>query len=737
MRALRLSAAGLFASAMLASAQFATNWVAFNDHNNTGMPAATTGPNVTLYHLGGLTSGGGPIGPLTNQLNGQQLPATLVVSWTGGDGPDNFGASDDAIMDSPAELLFRNIVDIGGVAVADEGIIGLRSSESNVVSITFSNLDTSQRYLFRGTSARGNNYNDRWGVFTIQAQSFVDAHVDASPNQNIFTADTFPGGGLSLGQVALNSGENRVGSLVGWNDIVPFPDGTFTIMEEQFIGTAPFGNPAAGPYGYGMNAIMLAEIFSGPPSAPSIVVQPVGITNSEGQIAVLRVVATGTPPLNFQWLQGTPPNGVPIPGATRPTFAVTNIAGSGQTWSVPSDSGDYYVFINGALAPPVTSSAVHVQINADTNAPAMLYATCTATNLAEVLITLSEPIAVPTDGRLTDSFNWPLEALGTIGGVIDALTIAYTPGSTNILITYAAPRDPGQAYKLSYIGEPLTDRSAAANPMPSPSTVVLNCLETEVISLTAAWRYQDDDIDPGPAWFANSFDDSSWTTGAGPFDAKRNAAGIAGANCRDDTLYNLGSVGTCINLESPVTLTNLITSYFRTRFDFGGTPSTTILQLSGKFDDGAVVYLNGVELWRLGLPPAPAAIGHSTTAPRNVGDPEGQDTAQFNFPPALLAGENHLAVALHQNSLTSSDLTMGLRILALSQTPVAVRPSLTIVREGTNVRIRWTPTVGVLRSTDVLTTNSIWQDQTTGQVAPGDYLIPANQARRFYTIRSP
>ena len=67
-----------------------TNWFAFNDHNLNSLPAPTTAPNVTLYHLGI-----GPGGPLTNQATGEQLAVTLIVTWTGGDGPDNFGASND------------------------------------------------------------------------------------------------------------------------------------------------------------------------------------------------------------------------------------------------------------------------------------------------------------------------------------------------------------------------------------------------------------------------------------------------------------------------------------------------------------------------------------------------------------------------------------------------------------------------------------------------------------------
>ena len=739
MRGLKTTVGVLLASAAMASAQFATNWVAFNDHNLNGLPAPMTGPNVTLYHLGGLTTGGGPGGPLTNHDTGQQLAATLMVTWTGTGGPDDFGASFDANVDTPAYNLFNGIVDVGGsVAGGDEGIIGLRDTEMNVVTLTFSNLDASQIYLFRGTSVRGNPaYVDRWAYYTIEgAASFVDAHVDGSANQNIFTGETYPASGLAPGQVALNSGNNLEGSLVGWNDIVPSPEGTFSIVQRQFAGTAPFGNPAAGAasaYGYGMSAIMLAEIFSGPPAAPSIVVQPVGVTNTEGQVAILRVIVTGTPPITYQWFSGTPPGGVAIAGATRSTLSVTNLAGSGKAWSVPSDSGDYYVVVTGALNPPATSSKATVKVHADTNPPVFLYATCDPVDLHVINLLLSEPVV--DDENLRDTLNWTItDVVG--GGELTVVALGYTPGGTAITFTNFLPRDLNLAYRITQGGTPLVDRSIAQNAMPAQSSVLINCIETELVTLTANWRYQDDDVDPGPTWFQSGFVDSGWTLGAGVFDAKRDAAGAAGQNCRDATLYNLGTVGTCINLTSPVTMTNLITAYFRTHFSFGGDPTNVILESNGKFDDGGIVYLNGSELARIGVAAAPTAVGHNDFATRGVGDGDAQDTARFIFPASLRNGDNVLAVAVHQQNLTSSDLTMGLRLVALTRTPLTTAgPRMTITREGANVRIKWTPANGQLQFTDVLSDSPTWQDQTTGQVVPGEYLIPASQLRRFYSLR--
>jgi hypothetical protein len=319
---------------------------------------------------------------------------------------------------------------------------------------------------------------------------------------------------------------------------------------------------------------------------------------------------------------------------------------------------------------------------------------------------------------------------------LTVIGLAYTPGGTTITFTNFFPRDPSLAYRITQVGTPLVDRSSAQNMMPDLSAILINCIETELVALNANWRYLDNDVNPGPTWFTSSFVDSGWPLGDGVFDAKRDAAGPAGQNCRDMTLYNLGTVGTCINLTSPVTMTNLITAYFRTHFNFGGSPANVILQSNGKFDDGAIVYLNGVELERVGVAAAPAVVGHNDFASRGVGDGDAQDTGQFIFPAALRSGDNVVAVALHQQALTSSDLTMGLRLVALTRTPlITAGPRMTIALEGANVRIRWTPANGILQYTDVLTAAPTWQDQTTGQVGPGEYLVPHNQMRRFYSLR--
>jgi hypothetical protein len=112
------------------------------------------------------------------------------------------------------------------------------------------------------------------------------------------------------------------------------------------------------------------------------------------------------------------------------------------------------------------------------------------------------------------------------------------------------------------------------------------------------------------------------------------------------------------------------TYYFRRSFYLDWMP----VSLTGHLrrDDGAVVYLNGVEVYRFNLPEG--AIGYNTYALTAV-----DGTAETNYfpftlgPTNLVVGENTVAVEIHQATADSSDLSFDLELLA-------VRPSFPVTR---------------------------------------------------------
>jgi hypothetical protein len=113
---------------------------------------------------------------------------------------------------------------------------------------------------------------------------------------------------------------------------------------------------------------------------------------------------------------------------------------------------------------------------------------------------------------------------------------------------------------------------------------------------------------------------------------------------------------------TPLTLTSgRISYYFRKHFTLNADPSTVQLTLNTVLDDSAVIYLNGHEVFRLGLPDAPATITDTTPANRTVSDAafEGQFTIPSTW---LVNGDNVLAVEVHQSAGTSTDVVWGMTL---------------------------------------------------------------------------
>src|SRR5262245_19367088 len=147
--------------------------------------------------------------------------------------------------------------------------------------------------------------------------------------------------------------------------------------------------------------------------------------------------------------------------------------------------------------------------------------------------------------------------------------------------------------------------------------------QTTLIPAGATWRYLDNGTDAGTAWRGLGYDDSGWSNGVAQLG------------------FGDGDEMTLLRQVNSAGVTNL-TFYFRHAFTAPDVSAYTNLLLRLRRDDGAVVYLNGTEVFRNNLPPGP--IAYATLASSTASD----DGTRLYASPAnaslLVSGNNVLAV---------------------------------------------------------------------------------------------
>jgi hypothetical protein len=182
----------------------------------------------------------------------------------------------------------------------------------------------------------------------------------------------------------------------------------------------------------------------------------------------------------------------------------------------------------------------------------------------------------------------------------------------------------------------------------------------------AVWRYYAQTNDLGTAWRSNTFNDAAWPSGPAML-------GFGDANGL---------------LPATVVASNRQwTTYFRRAFVVPD--ASLVLNLTSRIqrDDAAVVYLNGAEVWRDPNLPS-GAISNPTPALSGLsGAAESAWLTNALPPAALVTGTNLLAVEVHQNSQTSSDLAFDFALSATVFVPSDAR--LNLGSEGGQMALSW------------------------------------------------
>jgi hypothetical protein len=265
----------------------------------------------------------------------------------------------------------------------------------------------------------------------------------------------------------------------------------------------------------------------------------------------------------------------------------------------------------------------------------------------------------------------------------------------------------------------LTARAYDNSSVVLTSTPVHLVVSALLVSRGATWRFLDTGTESA-GWNTQAFNDATWRSG-------RARLGYGG----DGELTTVG--------YGPSSTTKYITTWFRHWFNVPAQLSVTSLLFRLQRDDGAVIYLNGAELYRSNMPDTPINSGTPASSTVDNADETTFFETRIDLPPITAGASNLVAVEIHQVLASSSDIGFDLEILGIgsfAQQP----PSLSIARSGSDLRLSWPASAQgwALFSSTTLGPDADWTEVAEAvQQIGGQYTVTVTpgSSRRFFQLR--
>ncbi|HKX60209.1 MAG TPA: Ig-like domain-containing protein, partial [Verrucomicrobiae bacterium] len=262
-------------------------------------------------------------------------------------------------------------------------------------------------------------------------------------------------------------------------------------------------------------------------------------------------------------------------------------------------------------------------------------------------------VTSPSSGSIVDlpgAINITAEVVAG-GSLLVSLVEFFADGikigeDTSAPFTFAWANPPAGSHALTAVATDSEAQSIGSDPI--NITVTPPPISTALISFGDVWKYRDDGANLGSSWTGRLYDDRTWMTGASKLG------------------YATPSLTTTVSF-GPNANDKHITTYFRRAFFLPSPSGFTGLLLRLVRDDAAVVYLNGLEVYRDNLQAGP--ISWNSTALSTINSPADATPVDVILPvTGLLTGTNVLSVEVHQVNATSSDLALNVALSALVST---------------------------------------------------------------------
>ncbi|MBM3844732.1 MAG: hypothetical protein FJ405_00405 [Verrucomicrobia bacterium] len=484
------------------------------------------------------------------------------------------------------------------------------------------------------------------------------------------------------------------------------------------------------PYG----SVTSSPAFLSIVTAPVFIQQPSGLIALEGTSVALYALASGTPPISYQWFgesQGS------LPGATNSELRFSPASAL--------DSGNYRVVASNPFG-ATTSLVARVDVGQPpviTSQP--LDVTVSEGGLAQFTITASGTPPLGYEWRYNENTVIQGASSSTLslspvsrtmaGGYLAVVTNLFgRASSAQASLTVLVPNQPPQitltspsnntsitrsnlpvrieatasdsdgsvtSVQLLVNGLPLISLTQSPYthewPDPAPGTHSIQAIATDdlggrstsavavvsvslprdsaayLVSAGSVWKYLDDGSDQGTSWIDADFSDVAWSSGPAELGYGD------GPGRPEATVIGFGGV------ENK----KFITYYFRKKFHIADAASYTNLLMRILRDDGSSTYLNGTEIHRSNLPGG--SLNHQTLALSAITGNNETLFVETNVPSQLLRdGWNTLAVEVHQNATNSSDLSFDFELIGdRSLLPrITLQPESLSILAGQEARFR-------------------------------------------------
>ena len=235
-------------------------------------------------------------------------------------------------------------------------------------------------------------------------------------------------------------------------------------------------------------------------------------------------------------------------------------------------------------------------------------------------------------------------------GVSDAVSYEILrddrPIATSETTTVEVPRGGENRYFVRAV-DAEGNRSATTAVYTAPAPGQVDASNPVLLEADATWNYRSDASAAPENWAQASFDDSAWPTGAAPLG------------------YGDSAIATQVAAKG----SRPVTTYYRTHFQVADAKGLKGINVKYLADDGAVVYINGVEVDRTRMGAGAVSYTTRANAAPNFAAASASPSEIFVPASALKTGDNVIAVETHVNYMRTATVAMQASIFRVEGTP--------------------------------------------------------------------